>query len=514
MSAAGTPTSYPPLSAGPRASALHYLLAALGCAATAAIAAPLARYFDSANIVMVFLLVVVLIATSLGRGPAIMAAFLSVALFDFFFVPPTFSLTVSDAQYLLTFAVMLTVALITGNLTAGLRRQAQAASAREARTRALYEMARVLTGALSVAHAADVVHGFVEGAIGGDAVVFIPDEHEKLQVAGRAAGDAPRKFDAPILELVQREGKYVRLDFQAYYPMHASTRLRGVLAVSFDAGNALAIYEHHALLEAVASLIAIVAERLHYVEVANAGELQIRSERLRSSILSALSHDIRTPLTVLTGLADSLSVARAALPARELETATAIRDQARRLSSLVTNLLEMAKLNAGEVKLKREWQPLEEVVGASLKLLGSHLDAHPVRIDLPPDLPLVEIDAVLVERVLCNLLENAVKFSPRASPVELSARVGEDRIEVSVRDHGPGVEPAQQTRIFEMFARGEKESATPGVGLGLAISRAIVECHGGTIGVVNEPSGGARFTFTLPRGEPPPFEEEAEAAAR
>lgn len=501
------------LSGATRASPIHYLGAVIACALTTVLASLLADYFDLANIVMLFLLTVVLVAVRVGRGPAVMTAFLSVALFDFFFVPPKLSFTVHDAQYLLTFAVMLAVALLTGALTAGLRRQAQIASSNETRTRALYEMARELSGALSLTHAVQIVKQFLADMVGAKAVILMADNDGKLQIAGESSKSATAAFDPPIADLVQAKGEYIGLDFNGYFPLITSARVRGVMVLSFNSNDILALDEHHELLEAVASLVAIVAERLHYVEVANSSQLQIQTERLRSSILSALSHDIRTPLTALTGMAESLSMTRPVLSARQQEMASAIRDQAMRLSGLVANLLDMAKLNAGDVRLRKEWQPLEEVVGSSIKLQESNLNAHPLRVQLPADLPLLEFDSVLIERVLCNLLENAAKYSAPGVAIELSARDMAEHVEVSVCDRGPGVDGAQRKTIFEMFERGVKESTKPGVGLGLAICRAIVEFHGGTIRVENDPLGGACFTFTLPKGEPPRVEEEPAPAS-
>ena len=257
------------------------------------------------------------------------------------------------------------------------------------------------------------------------------------------------------------------------------------MAVASPSADLSLLHEHHELLETVASLVAIAIERLHYVEVANSAQLQMVSERLRSSILSAVSHDLRTPLTALVGLADSLSIAKPPLPDQHRGTAEAIRDQAMRLSGLVGNLLDMARLNAGEVKLRKEWQPLEEVIGASLKLLEKNLADHPIAVRLPTGLPLLEFDAVLIERVLCNLLENAAKYSRPGSPVEISARRLDTVVEVAVCDQGPGIPAGQGPDIFEMFVRGARESAKPGVGLGLAICRAIIEGHGGSISAGN-----------------------------
>jgi two-component system sensor histidine kinase KdpD len=252
----------------------------------------------------------------------------------------------------------------------------------------------------------------------------------------------------------------------------------------------------------------VAVERLHYVEVAQASELSVLSERLRSSILSALSHDLRTPLTALVGLADSLTLIKPALPAPALETAQAMHEQASRLAGLVANLLDMARLNAGQITLRREWQPLEEVVGASIKLLGNALAHNPIQVHFPVDLPLLEFDAVLIERVFCNLLENAAKYGPTDQPIEISATVETDCVTIRVRDHGPGFPTEQREQLFNMFVRGETESGKPGTGLGLAICRAIIEAHGGKISAEDAVAGGACVCFTLPSGNPPTIEEE------
>ena len=263
------------------------------------------------------------------------------------------------------------------------------------------------------------------------------------------------------------------------------------------------------MLEALASLVAVAVERLHYADVAQRTELTIQSERLRSSILSALSHDLRTPLTALVGLADSLSLVKPPLPATALDTALAMHEQAARLAGLVDNLLDMAQLNAGGVTLRREWQPIEEVIGASIKLLGSALASHPVRVSLPPDLPLIEFDAVLLERVFCNLLENAAKYAPEGTPIEIVASQSSDLVTVRVSDHGPGFPTAKRDELFNMFVRGATESGKLGTGLGLAICRTIIEAHGGRIDADKMPDGGgASVCFTLPKGLPPTVEEE------
>jgi two-component system sensor histidine kinase KdpD len=230
----------------------------------------------------------------------------------------------------------------------------------------------------------------------------------------------------------------------------------------------------------------------------------MESESLRNSLLAALSHDLRTPLAALLGLAESLSLTQPPLSQAQAKIAEAVGAQTRRLIALVNNLLDMARIQSGEVRLNKQWHLLEEVVGSALRGLEATLAAHPLRAELPPDLPLVEMDAVLIERVLANLLENAAKFTPPGTPIAISATAGDGKLEVSVADEGPGVPEGQEETIFEKFARGRQESSTPGVGLGLAICRAIVEAHGGTIRVQRVTPHGARFVFTLPAGTPPP----------
>ena len=480
-------------------------LAVLACTVTAIVAAPLSGLLDLANMVMLFLLTVLLVAVSLGRNPAVLAAVLSVVLFDVFFVPPRFSLAVSNLQYLITFAVMLATALITGHLAANLKEQARNAERREQRTLALYEIAGKLAGALSLEQVVDIVRHFVASEFRGETCLLIDEP------AGEPPAVRPPWFDPALARRAQETRQRIAAADgrdALYLPLNAPMRGRGILAVHFADEPSPQVAEIQTLLDALASLVAIAVERLHYVEVAQSTEVRMATERLRSSILSALSHDLRTPLTVLVGLADSLFLVKPALPGAALDTAEALRDQAARLAGLVTNLLDMARLNAGSVSLRQEWQPIEEVIGSSLKLLGSALGTHRVEVDLPPDLPLLRFDAVLIERVLCNLLENAAKYSPAGTAIGIVVRPAGEAVDIAVCDRGPGFPAAGDRQVFEMFVRGQPESDQPGTGLGLAICRAIVEAHDGRIRVDSRPEGGACVVFSLPRGVPPVMEAE------
>jgi two-component system sensor histidine kinase KdpD len=485
-----------------------YLWSAAACVLATLAALPLLPYLDLANIVMLFLLAVVLVAVRFGRGPAVLAAFLSVGSFDFFFVPPRFTLAISDAQYLIVFGVMLAVALIIGHLTSGLRYQARVAAHREMRARALYELSRELSGVLMQEQVLQISDRHIEAIFHAKAVILLPDEHDRLREP--AARDASPAIDLAIAQWVYDNGKPAGFATDTlpgsrihYAPLPAPMRTRGVLALEPAMARLLLIPEQRRLLETFAALIALALERVHYVLVAQDALVKIESERLRNSILSALSHDLRTPLTALLGLAESLTLTHPGLFGDQLDIAVAIHDEALRMNALVNNLLDMARLQTGDVRLNRQWQPLEEVVGSAVKAREHLLASHALRIDLPKDLPLVEFDAVLIERVLCNLLENAAKYTPAQSEIRIGAATHGAELHISVADNGPGLAPGSEETIFEKFARGERESATPGVGLGLTISRAIVDAHRGRIWAENIPAGGARFVFALPLGMPP-----------
>lgn len=485
-------------------------VAAVGvCALIALAATPLAGVLELTNIVMLFLLAEVGIALVWGRGPAVLAAFVGVGLFDFFFVPPRLSFAVSDVQYLVTFGVMLAVALVVGQLTAGLKVQAEAATQREHRVRGLYEMSRDLSGALVGDQVAEIGARFLLAEFGAKSALLVADANNRLQVSpgATAAVDlavAQWAFDRG--EAAGRGTDTLPASACLVLPLKAPMRLRGVLAIEpgpVDRGRRWGGPEQRRVLDTCASLLAISLERIHYIEVAQSTTVQMESERLRNSLLSAISHDLRTPLAAMVGLAESLALAGPALAGEQREIAEAMRQSALRMNALVTNLLDMARLESGAVHLNRQWQPLEEVVGSALSSMAGALAGRPVSTRLDEDLPLLHFDAALIERVLVNLLENALKYTPAGSPIEIGARALDEVVEVWVDDHGPGLPPGREEAIFEKFERGRKETATPGVGLGLAICRAILHAHGGEISGASRPEGGARFTLRLPRGEPP-----------
>ncbi|HSW05704.1 DUF4118 domain-containing protein [Aquabacterium sp.] len=502
--------------AGTGAQARRYLLASAACAGTTLLTHFLVPYFDLANIVMVFLLAVVGVAVWLGRGPAVLAAFLNVAAFDFFFVAPHLSFAVADAQYLLTFAVMLVVGLVTGQLTAGLRFQAHVATHREARSRALFEAARDLSNMLTNEQAIEVAQAVISREFHAKVVIYVLDASDRLQAPKTDADGLD--FGTAQWTLDHNQAAGLGTDTLAgsawlYLPLKATMRSRGVLAVQPEEPRFLLVPEQRQQLETFAALTAMALERVHYIEVAQSATVQMESERLRNSLLAALSHDLRTPLAALVGMAETLAASQPALSSPQQALATAISEKSLRMTDMVTNLLDMARIQSGEIRLRVEWQSIEEIIGSAVKSAHGALGARPLSVRIEPDVPLIECDAVLIERVLANLLENAGKYTPDRTPVAILVRPVDDELQVSVRDHGPGVAKGQEEAIFEKFTRGNTESATPGVGLGLAICKAIVDAHRGRIWVEPTPPHGATFTFSLPQGTPPTIDLAEDASA-
>jgi len=500
---------------GRRLKPTGYIVALLACGVGTALVVPLTGVLAPANIVMLYLLAVVGVALGYGRGPAVFSALVNVLAFDFFLVPPTLSFAVTDLQYVLTFAVMLAVGLVVGQLTAGLRYQARIAMHRERRSHSLFEVARALSGELVVDQVVETASKAIEREFRARVRIYVLSEDDRLTLArgdvdtqGLDPGTARWAFD-------HRQAAGLGTDTIPgsswhYLPLNASMRTRGVLAFQPESPRLFAVPEQRRQLETFAALTAIALERVHYVDVAQKATVQIESERLRNSLLSALSHDLRTPLAGLTGLAESLRMTEPSLSAAQHEIAEELISSAIRMSAQVNNLLDMARFESGEFRLTSSWNSVEEMIGSAVRLSKRVLASRTLKTDVPADLPLVKCDAVLIERVLVNLLENAAKYTPPDAIVEIVAQSVGEEMRVTVVDNGPGIRPGSEQEIFNKFSRGVRESAISGVGLGLAICKAIVEAHGGSISAANRGGRGAAFTFTLPISKEQPLAPEAD----
>lgn len=486
-----------------------YGIAALACMAVALLASPLRSVLELTNIVMLFLLVVVGVALRYGGKPAALAACLGVALFDVFFVPPILSFHVGDVQYLLTFAVMLLVALVIGQLTANLRAQAQAATERERRVRGLYNLSRELSAALLTEQIGQIAAAFLQTEFAAPSALLVANDADQLQLQNGATAEVDMAVAQWCFERGEAAGRSTNTlpaSSCLMLPLKGPMRLRGVLAVAIHKDRSLTP-EQRQLLDTCASLLAISIERIHYIQVAQSSTVQMESERLRNSLLAALSHDLRTPLAALLGLVETLNTSQPALSAAQLDMSASIMQLAQRMVAQVSNLLDMARLESGSVHLRCEWQPLEEVLSSALAHTQTHLGQRQLHIKLPTDLPLLHLDASLFERVFVNLLENAAKYTASTASLSLSAHSTEKMVCITLDDNGSGLPVGREDTVFEKFERGSKEAAAPGVGLGLAICRAIVQAHGGSIRGENRIEAGqvlgARFTIMLPRGQPP-----------
>jgi two-component system sensor histidine kinase KdpD len=469
--------------------------------------------FAPANLIMVYLLGTVLAAWRLRRGPSILVSLLSVAAFDFFFVPPYLTFAVTDTQYVITFAVMLVVAVVISTLTTRLRAQAEAARQRERRTAALYSMTRTLVSQRGLDDLLSAATRHIADMFGARVAMLLPGpDGQLLRRAGELAPGADEPRESAVAQWVQEHGQMAGRGSATlpgaralYLPLKAARGTVGVLGVEPAADDAFATPEQLHLLETFAAQTALAIERVALVDEAQQARLRSETERLRNSLLSAVSHDLRTPLATITGSASALVEQEAELDVEaRRELAQAIQEEADRLNRLVHNLLEMTRLESGGIRVRKDWHPLEEVVGSALARVEKRLGARRVAIDLPSDLPLVPLDPLLIEQVLINLLDNAIKYTPEGSPLEISASVEGHAVCVTVADRGPGFAPGEETRVFDKFYRGREAGTRSGAGLGLAIARGIVEAHGGVVAAEPRPGGGALFRLALPLAVDPP----------
>ncbi|MGO8762210.1 MAG: DUF4118 domain-containing protein [Desulfobaccales bacterium] len=470
-------------------------------------------YFDLPNLIMVYLLAVMVTAVQCGRGPAILNALLSVLAFDFCFVPPRWSFTVEDAKYLVTFVVMFLVAVVIGHLASLIRRQAEAARLQERQTAAMQALSQQLAGSRGVEKILQVAVQHISEILGCQVVALLPDDKGRLHVA---AGDIASVFHKDIIkelgvaQWTYQAGQMAGWGTQSmqdspilYVPLPGANATLGVLALRPRDPEAeqwlLPEQLRLRFLESLAKQVALAlgVERLQ--KAALEAQVAAETERLRASLLGTVTHDFQTPLAAIMGSSSSLLDLQSQLDTQQAqEMLTNIYDEADRLSRLVNNLLDIAMLESGSLKLHQELQPLEEVVGAALNRLEKKLADRPITTSLPADLPMVPLDSALAEHIFINLLENSLKYTPPGSPLAIAAVQKDHEIEVEVADHGPGFPPEDLERIFEMFDRGTKDLGQKGYGLGLSICRAIVEAHGGRIWAENRAGGGAAVRFTFP----------------
>ncbi|HUI44814.1 MAG TPA: sensor histidine kinase KdpD [Nitrospirota bacterium] len=468
-------------------------------------------YFERLDIAMLYLLGVVITSSRTSKWPSLFSAILSIAAFDFFFVPPYYTFVVSDARFFLTFIVMFIVSVVISRLTIRVRQHAEAARLRERRTAALYKLSRDLVRERGAGRLSEISMKHISEVFDSQVAILIPDSQNHLApVASGASSFTPDQQEISVAQWVyeHRQSAGVGTDTlpgakALYLPLVASSGAIGVVGIlPKNASDGFEPEQFH-YLEAFANQTAIAIERSFLGEAAQRALLKAETESLRNTLLSSISHDLRTPLSAITGATTTLlqkdiafdRIARSEL----LQT---IQEEAEHLNRIIKNVLDMTRLESGTIKLNKEWQPLEEIVGAVLNRLGERLNDHPVTVKLQGNLPLIPFDSLLLEQVFMNLFDNAIKYSPPGTPLELSASETFYIVTVELADRGPGIPPGEEEHIFDKFVRGR--STGGGVGLGLAICRTIINAHGGKIWAENREGGGAVFRFTLPAAGLPP----------
>jgi two-component system sensor histidine kinase KdpD len=467
--------------------------------------------FSEANVVMAYLLAVVATAVLGGSGPAVFASVAGVLVFDVLFTQPYYRVRVSDWEYLVTFGVMLVVGLAVSTLAARLSRQARAARDSQHRSDALYQMSRRLAGLSEPLRVASEAERAFSDLLGVYAVVFLPDEAGKVLPAlndPRSFASSAAEYAAAqwVLDYNQPAGAgtdTLAASAALYLPLAAPSGAVGVIGITPQGEWSPA---ERALAEALATQVALALERSRLESQASESRLEVETEKLRSSLLGAVSHDIRTPLAGIAGAASTLAASWGVLDATGRdEMLGTIRDESQRLSDLVENLLRMTRLVSGGVKPDLDWHPIDDVIGSTLNRIEGRLQGRSVNVLVAPEVTLAKIDAVLVEQSLVNLLENAIRYAPGDEAIVVEAIREASGVTIRVLDRGPGFAPGDAPRVFEIFYRGvDRRSDERGSGVGLAICRAVAELHGGRVEASNRLGGGASVSMWLPLGGDPP----------
>lgn len=467
-------------------------LAALLIVAVCTVFAMLFRHLiDPINLVMFYLIGVVFISTRYGRLPSIFSSILSVSAFNFFFVEPYYSFSVYGDKYYVTFAFLFVTSLIVSSVAGKLKQQSANVERKNAELKALYQAASALASCREHLLIAETAIKYVKNALNCKVSIFLPNTNGEFRlVAGQATEIEPATYAYTHAEPC---GKYTQTlpSASAYYlPLMAQEKAVGVL------GLGLKKSPNQPLITAYSSLIASAIARVNATEIAEQQSMATESEKLRNTLLSAVGHDLRTPLSSITGAASTLC-AQPNLSPQTASLASSIHNEASRLNKLVRNLLDVTRMESGALSLNRQPYFVDELIGSALERWKESIAKYSVSLQVERDLPLLNIDGVLIEQVLINLLENAARYTPEERNIIVTASQTPYAVEISIADSGIGILAGSETSIFERYKR-LSERKSEGMGLGLAICKGIVEAHGGNIWVRNRKEGGAIFTFTLP----------------
>ncbi len=485
-----------------------YVMSAAMMALLTLILHPLETALGLVNVAMFYLLPVLVSAARWGTAPAIFASAMGVLTFDFLFVPPVFSFTVSDVRYLISFAIFMLVGLITGTLSTRLKSQVNYSRQRESMVSALYALSRDIAAVDKLDEVLESVARKVADTLDGQVVLLLPDENNKLVLQHSSGTDnflteSEFAVAAWVFERGQKAGRGTETLGAAvglYVPMATEQGTQGVLGIRFNTGEGQFEPERLRLLEGFIGLAAMSINRIKLTEQARQAQTLTESERLRSALFNSLSHDLRTPLASIIGAVTGLLEETNAVysPAARRDLLQTILFGAERMNRFINNLLDMARLESGLLKLNKDWCDIQDIVGVGIGRLGEQLANRPVNINIQPDLPMAEADFVLIEQVLVNLLDNALKYSEPDSEICITAQTSGQQLETTIANRGMGIPEADLVKVFDKFYRLNSPLQVSGTGLGLSICKEIVELHGGRIWAANNRGGGVAITFVLP----------------
>ena len=497
---------------------LHFVYATAVVALFSGIGFLLAGRLQETDMLMIYLLGILVVATRVGRWPSLYASIVSATAYNYLFTAGHNAFTLTDLKHIGTGVVMVLVGVIIGNLTERIRRQARLARVREQRTMALFRLTAELTrNADSASMVESAVHS-VEDQFQCRAAILLPDAHGRIKIKSHEMPEGFPKDELGVAQWVMDHQEAAGFGTDTlpgakalYLPLRGTQETIGVMGLRPEGVPHWMEPDQRHLLEAFANQAALALERTVLAEKSTKAQLSMEREQLRNTLLSAVSHDLRTPLGTITGAATTLLGDHGQLtPDARTELLETIHEDARQLQRLVANLLEVTRLESGVLDMHKEWVPAEELVGSALDRMRGQLTNRKVEIDLPSSLPLVPADAVLMEQVLINILDNAIKYGPEQSPIEIKGWATDRALTLAIADSGEGIPEGEEERIFEKLVRLPQGQRRPGAGLGLAICKGIVEAHGGWIRAGNRPNGGAQILVSLPlEGQPPqpPAEE-------
>jgi two-component system, OmpR family, sensor histidine kinase KdpD len=492
----------------------HYFWTILAVIIVTIIGKILTSFFNLTNVVLLYLLPVLISAVRWGRGPSFFAAFLGVLAFDFLFVPPVFSFTVNEVRDLFVFAVYLIVAFVTGTMATKLRNELENSRQREERTRALYTLSQEIAVETDLSQVLEILVKTVSETLHAQVTILVSDQENDVI---RQAASYPPHHSLPddkeqavahwVLEHGLSAGRGTEILREAsklIFPVKTEDKVLAVLTIMMSSDEEAISSEQRLLIEAFANLAAMAIIRMRLAKEAEQVKWLAESEKLHKALLNSISHDMRTPLAAITGAVTSLISEKGAYNEvnRNILLHT-IKEEAHRMNRFIANLLDMVRLESGILKPKAEWCDIQDIIGVVLRTSKETLQQHAVNVHISPELPLVMADFILIEQVIINLLENAVKYSPPGSGISISAHYADHRVMVTVADSGPAIPLIERDRVFDKFYRLQSSRHTSGTGLGLSICKGIIEAHNGMIWIESSPENSNRFTFTLPASEQP-----------